>query len=294
VTEDNIIKKIQALLEMGKRGTNHDGSSNEAEALLAMQKAHELLAKYNLSLAQLEDANKESKAVAGGKRVKQKTTRSAMYKWQKDLWSTLCDVNYCWHWVQTVSEDRIRYGGVQTRQVKRHFILGREENVAAVIAMGDYLCDTIERLQPFGVAGRMSTSANSWREGCADRLMERLRRQEREEQAASEKAAANTTAITLVNVYDREYIANYDHLYGEGAYAKAKKRQEESNLVWKQAREQETAEEKARRQAENEKAWAKAERQRQREALKKDWSAYRAGQDAGNDINLGKQIKGGE
>jgi Protein of unknown function (DUF2786) len=304
MTEDNIIKKIQALLKMGQRGTNHDGSSNEAEATLAMQKAQELLAKYNLNLAQLETAA-DSTAVAGGKRVKEKTSRSAMYKWQRDLWAALADANFCWHWVQKVYEDRIRYGGVQTRHVNRHFLLGREENVAAVLVMGDYLCDTIERLQPYGVAGRMSTSANSWREGCAARLIERIQKQVEVDNVV---VPSSGTAITLANVADREYAANYDYSYGEGAYAKSQQRAAERRKEWDLARAEEKAKraaetpaEKAHREAveakqqrENEKYWEREWKKQQRQAAKKDWAAYESGQKAGDSISLHRQVKDGE
>ena len=71
-----IIRKIQLLLNLGKRG------GTEAEATLAMEKAQELLAKYNLDLAIVEDS-----PVAGGtvtikeKRERTKLDRTALYQW---------------------------------------------------------------------------------------------------------------------------------------------------------------------------------------------------------------------
>lgn len=44
----DVVRKIQALLNLGKR------ASNENEAALAMSRAQEMLAKYNLDMAIIE------------------------------------------------------------------------------------------------------------------------------------------------------------------------------------------------------------------------------------------------
>jgi len=73
---DSIIRKVQSLLALA--GNN----ANEQEAALAMEKAQELLAKYNLDMAEI--GQRESKP-ADAPRSKEKVERSAMFKFQRDI-----------------------------------------------------------------------------------------------------------------------------------------------------------------------------------------------------------------
>lgn len=320
--EESIIRKIQKLFDMAKRTRNNDGTSNENQASAAMAKAQELLAKYNLQVHQVEDAriktgvNAEVEAV----REKKKINKSAMYEWSQRLWRTLAEANFCFHWVSEVSEpynkvDKWTGQKVEKhRYVKRHFVLGREENVIAVEAMGEYLCETIEDLLPYPNNERLSTSAVSWREGCADRLIRRIT--EQAERAKSEGIPATpenstaSTAIVVRSTYDAEYQANYDFKQGrKGAYAEMQERHAKWDLEWKArqdairlAREQETPEQRAARlkaeakQAEkdarrSERYWDAQQRQQDRKDARKDWNAYHRGGEAGKTINLDKQVK---
>jgi Protein of unknown function (DUF2786) len=175
-----IIEKIKKLFAMANSAKNHDGSSNEAEASAAMAKAQELLAKYNLDLHTVQDAATAAGQISAvDKREEAKINRSAMYRWQQQFWKRIAEANYCFHWVSVVREE---YSGkdswgervTKNRKVKRHVILGGEANVAAVIAMGEYLTEVMERELPYTNAERLSNAAVSWREGMAERLAERI------------------------------------------------------------------------------------------------------------------------
>lgn len=314
----NIIAKIQKLLALGQ-------SSNEAEATLAMARAQELLAKYNLEYAQVADAH-----VAGGtveeKREKTRISRSAKYAWQVQLWKAIAEANFCWHWVVEVFEGKRGTSKVTSKvHVKRHMILGRESNVLACRIMGEYLEDTIERILPYNNNERMSRSANSWKKGCAERLAERVEAQaekRKKDDAAKAKAPGSETALTLVDVYSREYAANYDVRYGEGAYArmikddaewKAQQAEREAKAAadraqaekeWhdylatetpEQRKQREREELKARIRAEkaSERAWRSWNNERARESGKVDREAYRSGKKAGDGIGLDAQVSGG-
>ena len=137
---DSIIRRIQKLLALGKgRG------ATEGEASNAMDMAMDLLAKYNLDMAVIQET-----AVAGGtvvakeKREKSKINKSAMYGWQKDLCRVIAECNYCWHWVQEVKESYNTRQGEAFRYVKRHVILGSEVNAVAVTILYEYLVETLE------------------------------------------------------------------------------------------------------------------------------------------------------
>jgi hypothetical protein len=326
---ESLIRKIQLLLNLGERS-----HGNENEAAAAMAKAQDLLAQYNLDLATVKD-----KVVAGGtaereaesKRDYTVIKRSAMYKWQQKLMRTLSEANYCVYWTHEVKEE-LYYTPEKrermmleedkktvSRWVKRHRVLGRLVNTTAVLVMADYLFDAIERLVPYAQKDRLSREANIWREGCVDRLCERIQEKAermREADYAKDGEKAYSTAIMVKRMDEAEEIANYDHQWGAGAWA----RQQAKNAQWnadyrereaKQAAEQkallasETPEAKAKRLAEeakqaakDQKYWDRVRARYQRESDKQETrrnsAAYRTGRHTGNDIGLDGQLGKGK
>lgn len=326
---DNIIRKLQLLLKLGERK-----EGNETEAAAAMAKAQDLLAQYNLDLATVQD-----KVVAGGtntpedemaKRDYARVSRSAMYNWQRELVRTLAETNYCKYWVEETTEFRWK----RDCKVKRHKVLGRTINTTAVLVMTDYLMATIERLLPYKGKERLSRSAVSWREGCADRLIERIvdkARKMKEADYATQGEAAFSTAIAVRNMASAEEIGNYDFLNGKGAWAAREARKAENEKYWaaiaeqekkeREAREQkeldeltaklllETPEQKARREAKeirdrikehrrqeaySARYWARQDRADERASRKRDHSAYAAGSTTAEKIGLDSQLKQGK
>lgn len=320
--DDSVVRKIQKLFEMANRV-----AGNEAEAAVAMGKAQELLVKYNLDMATIQD-----KAVVGGpkavddKRGYQKVSRSAMYEWQQELVRAVAEANFCCHWIQTESAPyNKRYSwGTDTayRKVKRHKILGRESNTIVVLMMVDYLFETLERLLPYDNKDRLSRSAISWRKGASDVLIQRITEKAaemRKADYATQGEAAYCTALAVVNIDKAEEAANFDFRFGEGAWAKkeARNREWEANSESRMAqyRLEQAAEAakllaespaaKARREmkerAEAEKMrkrWARieaaAEREQERKNARVDHHAYRNGEQVGEAINLDSQLKAGD
>ncbi len=312
---NDIIRKIQKLLALGQ-------SPNEAEAALAMARAQTLLAKYNLDCAMVTETH-----VAGGtvgapeeKREKTRISRSAQYRWQRDIWKAIAEANFCWHSIVEVFEGK-RGKGTSKVRVKRHMILGRESNVIAVRLMGEYLEDTMERILPYPNSERLSRAAISWKTGCAARLIERIEQQAEERKQADVRPAGESTALVLLrDVYQREYAANYDFRYGAGAHARrllqdaewqqgqaareerARIEQEKKEKEWleylqnespeqKRAREKKEANERLRQERAWERQTRSWERERIREASRLDRSAYRSGRSAAESINIGAQVK---
>lgn len=314
---DSMVRKIQLLLQLAERA-----EGNEVEAAAAMAKAQDILARYNLDLSTIQD-----KVVEGGtntpdqamaKRDYSKVNRSAMYQWQRNLVRGIAEANYCKYWITETNDGR---RGASSR-VKRHKVLGRVANTTVVLMMADYLFDTIERLVPYKGKERLSRSANSWREGCADRLILRI-----EEKAEAMKAAdyatqgeaAYSTAIAIRNLVTQEEIGNYDFQHGDGAWARKLQREadyEKSMVVWREEREareakelkaleeqvlNETPAEKLKRekreakQAEKDASysaryWAGQDRKARRERERRDPDAYRQGTRTGESIGLDSQL----
>lgn len=315
MTDSSVVEKIKKLFAMANRKTNNDGVSNEAEAASAMAKAQELLAKYNLDLAAIQDSIKENPkgGPASGPREKVRIARSAMYRWQQKFWAALAEMNYCFHWIVTVDEEHPRRPGIW-REVKRHVILGSQANVTVVQMMGEYLTETLERIIPFENADALSRSAISWREGAADRLIERLRENMRKmKEEGFDVEGTKCTALAVQDLHEKEYAANYDAQYGQGAYVRMKQSQAEWDVKLKE-RQKKYAEERARtlagetpeqrkvRERKESKAaakqaasdarfWERQYRREQREASRRDISAYARGSKAANSINLDSQLR---
>jgi hypothetical protein len=312
----SIIEKIKKLFAIANRKSNNDGSSNEAEAAAAMEMAQTLLAKYNLDLRTIQDTEKATGTAqeVGGKREKTQINRSAMYRWQQQFWKALAEANYCFHWVTEVREPyqkKYSWGMVtHYRKVKRHVILGSEANVAVVQMMGEYLTEVMERLLPFSNTERLSNSALSWREGCAERLIERIKaKMERMKAEGVTSEGVACTALAVRDMAEAEYAANYDAQYGKGVHARslarnaeweagraAREAEEATKLVkLQEERAKETPAQREKREAKERREQEREERRWQRESYREacrlDGASYNAGRRKANDINLDSQIK---
>jgi hypothetical protein len=322
---ESVVRKIQLLFQLAQQKFGNDGQSNENEAAAAMAKAQELLAKYNLDMAMVQSSRVEGgTALKEDKREEVKSQRTAMYRWQVKLCKAICEANFCWHWVvDTIDEYQISGGSFKKhdrpRRVKRHVILGREDNTKVSGMMYEYLVDTIEKLVPFKGAERLSRSANSWREGCADRLIERIEEKteamKKANRTDSTSEAPASTAITVQGYFEKEYAANYDARYGAGAYARAKAREAKREVEYKEReqqmkekekerqrllanetpaqrakREREEAKEQERQRKASERYWRSEDRKEEQEAMRRDHSAYHSGRRSANDIGLDSQI----
>ena len=310
MAEFDWVDKIAKLLALAANA----GTEEEADA--ARGQAQRLMADRNLTMAQIEMAGGNRTEV---KRTKEQLKRGASYKYQQQLWATLCQVNFCFHFIIDVRKTVDSQHGRQSRVVrKQHQILGRAENVAAVKVMGEYLEQCIERLVPVPNNERLSKWALSWKAGCAERLCERLVEQKEQMEEESRKAAAgqsgddNPFALTLVSVAQREYEANMEFQYPgwiarkraqeqrDREFALALKNQPRDHYVpavhlTDQSKSRiETDKQREAREAKEERQRQRWHYQRQRELAKTDWSAFRAGERKAEDIALNKQIDKGE
>lgn len=218
VTESLVIK-VRGLLALA----NHHATP-EHEAAAAAGMVQKLMAKYNLSVHQLEAAG--AKDQLGGKREKRQHDRAAMYNYQRVLMECLAKNNFCRHWIEEVEVPHERKAGY-FRKAKRHFLLGRDINVKTTEMVYDYLIETMDRLLPWQGMDKRGKDALLWLLGCAERLIERLNDQRREteeesKQQAKEDAmrakhpgsASTGTALVLVDAYQNEEELNEDFIKG--------------------------------------------------------------------------------
>lgn len=266
--QEKLYGRIQKLLNLAS------SNPNEAEATAAAAKAQELLTEYNLDASLIGAVGKE-----GAQREDMKT-RGGFYKFQRYLWANVADLNFCLYWTQIYYEtkdvwDKDRYSGRWVKnnrpyQQKRHRLIGKKVNVAATVAMAQYLEGAVERIVRAKISGdnqKYSAWAVSFREGCIARICEKLQARQianeearrKADQEAMQKAQASgfstSRALALADVKQAEEDDNIDFAFGAGTAAK------------RRARQQEQAEEAARIEREYT-AWAAAhpEEAKQQEA----------------------------
>jgi hypothetical protein len=295
---DSIIRKVQSLLALA--GNN----ANEQEAALAMEKAQELLAKYNLDMAEI--GQRESKP-ADAPRSKEKVERSAMFKFQRDIWSALADANFCVYWSQAVHTDA---GVFRTHH---HYLVGRTDNVITIKLMGEYLEGTINRLCPY----KTGKDVNRWKEGCASRICERLKdKRRRMEEEDAKRSTSDPGCVSLVVVFRSEQHLNYVFQNGSDAWCPCRDCSDRRNAKWKAEAEEyrlmhpktetldenalpektETPVQKRKREEKEEREWQRRrnrwDRERRKEEEKTLSEAYLSGRETGERVGIDAQVEG--
>jgi hypothetical protein len=246
-------------------------NSNEHEAAAATAKAMAMLADLNLTLASVDESGE-----GGGRRAEEKLV-GGFYEFERDLWASIAELNFClcWHqksWVKRPPTNARKAQMIQDPFRRTHIlrgqfkVIGRMHNIAATRGMTEYLLGTIERLtrqrlHEDGVTEKVNTQlrsrwAVSFREGIAERIAEKLwdRRQEQiaDERRAAREAeerrgreadmagASTETAITLSSLRKTEEYANIDFVMGEGWSAERRYKRAEAARREKEAREEYT------------------------------------------------------
>ena len=183
--DPKVIAKLKKMLHLAAHG-----SANEGEAMNASEIAQRIMLEHNISMAMVESA---SDAPEGAQRKKTVDEGNARFAFQRELMVACAEVNFVYQ------EVNWNYRGTY-KKATGYTLIGRESNVVATRILFEYLFATIDRLgldyvggdtsQAFGIA------ANSFKEGCAARIGERLREQHRVRMAEQARAAreANVAA----------------------------------------------------------------------------------------------------
>lgn len=295
------LDKIRKLMNLAK-----DGGATEGEASVALEKAREIMAANNLTMAQLEASGKGGGE--GSNRLKSGYKGKALYKYQQRLMATIADTNFCAVMINT------RYRGRRAIDTG-YTIIGREANVAAAVNMFDYLNASLERIVTPHLesnAQRLSRWAVSFKEGAAQRLAERLRDRHQEEleaqsaKARAQRAAQSTSSgsgalvVVMEDFAQAEADANYEHRMGmePGDAARLRAEREVRRAEYKRQEEERranlTEEERAAEdaaQAKDRAKWdAKWQKRQDRFWDNKDVYAYFKGREAADQIGLDTQV----
>jgi len=163
--QQSVIEKIRKLLALGK-------SANEHEATLAMERAHDMMARYNVELSQVSEKPEDEF-------VRDDETRTMSRPWRRIFATQLanlyfCDYIFTFEYHRKAGKD-LRY---PYQRYDLHSFFGAAHNVVVVKMMFEYLTDTIERLAKEGSKQmpqkQRSSYVTSFRTAAAKRLAVRL------------------------------------------------------------------------------------------------------------------------
>lgn len=215
---DKIVQRIHNLMAL----TIERGAS-EAEATLAAEHVQRLLSEHNLTMSVVEARG--GSAGVDGKRVKENYGKRQVYRWQRDLMQRIAELNFCRASLQ------FRHHWNKASVFEGYELIGRQANVVTTQVMFGYLTQTIERLAREDVgndpAQFFTRRAHSFKEGCSDRISDRLRgkreelvaeqeRKAKEEQTRAQHpgAASGTAVALLTDVIQQEKDLNNDLAQG--------------------------------------------------------------------------------
>lgn len=171
--KDSVIELIRKCLALSK-------SPNENEAQRALEKAHELLAKYNLEMLDIEKMDVNIKPVVCDMRVP-----VGSRDWKKMLMNGLALHNFCYC---LMSGDEV-------------IIVGRPQNIVCVLEIGGWIITQLEnRAQIATIMQDTNKMAfrNAFLVGAVNKINKRLREMRKAEEIM-------TTALTILDQEAKEY-----------------------------------------------------------------------------------------
>ncbi len=186
--DDKVLERLQALLRLAK-----DGGATEAEASLAMERAHSLLLKHGLEMADVEGDGD-----LGGDVEELRYDGLMGQRWIPSLVAVVGSNNYC---------------RVLTHSTGQLSIIGRSYNVKVVHQLSLWLIGQVSGLASTDWDAREflgrteGVSRGEWREGFISGVMQRIDERLRQQRADDDGVSENVRA--LVVTYDEE---NADYL----------------------------------------------------------------------------------
>lgn len=182
-----ILDKIQRTLALA-----NDSGATEQERETALRMAHGLLAKHNLSMAQVTEHSREPEEERGVK-----TATFFGRPWAQQVCKSTADLFFCYYFV----------GPATKANDTRHYFVGKFSNASTAEYMAQYLVTSI--LKEARRVKRWSGSAagRSFAVGAAHSLAARVAKMIADERNPATSSEPGT-ALVLASLYDRELEAN--------------------------------------------------------------------------------------
>ena len=181
--DNAIIERIKKLLALGER------AGTEAEAELAMSRAHELLAKHNLSIGEVKGAAEEEAYDT------EKFDIQRGGPWQRQVYAAICKLYFCEYYMESC------------RGHHKHCVIGKPSNIAIASYLSEYIIRTAKKMSLEAYLehypeGSKSAYCRSYRKGFAARIALRSREQLAAAQTNKMRDAGGN-ALILHPLYER-------------------------------------------------------------------------------------------
>ena len=160
--KESILKRIQKLLKMSE-----ENGASENEAMLAAQKAQELLTEHNLSMSDVKDDTVAEP-------IEKESFDVERDNWRGWIQSATAKLYFCQMYRSSRMNDKYR-------QVKTATFVGRKSNRIVAKSMCDYFINTVIRLadKEFetvpGSKSEINRMKQAFKLGCASRLSKRIK-----------------------------------------------------------------------------------------------------------------------
>lgn len=186
MTEDRTIDKIRKLLAMGK-----DERGNETERETALRQAYSLLAKHNLTVADVGSTQTAEKR-------EQQIARLSVFPWARGIAHSIADLFFCSYYFQ-------RGAG----KLANHSFVGKASNAVTASEMSTYVISNVFKELRARFGSETHPHARNFATGAETAIRMRCNAMRREAEQAQQPAAASTgTALMLVDVYKSEKNEN--------------------------------------------------------------------------------------
>lgn len=190
--DNSIIEKIQKCLELAKRG------GTEGEATAAMSMVQSLLAKHNLSLAEVESKGQKPEDYV-------RNEAGRLQPWQRYVWNGIARLYFCSFFTSGAN-------GI---------VIGKPSNIAIVENMAGYLCGLGETLAKAESKDR--SFRNSFKAGFAQRISQRCHEEIKRAKENKVFEANTCTALVLAPLYEKTGKEIATWLFNQGIRTTAKR-----------------------------------------------------------------------
>lgn len=200
VNREKILDRVRKMLALA----NDDGAA-EGERDNALRMAHNTLAKYEMSLIELDAHTREKEDPRG--------------RFDTEGWNLL----WCRYVRQTVARlfgCEYLQGGKINATKGRHIYIGRTSNTATAAYMSDYIIQGMLKEADKRYGHRLTPDGRSFCTGVSDRLRVRVR--ELQEANRVELEATPGTALVLADYWKAESTANNEWMYANMRIGKAR------------------------------------------------------------------------
>lgn len=189
MTEEKILDRVRKMLALA-----NDTRASEGERDNALRMAHNLLAKHNLSLADVEAAARNASDPRG-----EHTEVGWAQPWARTIYDAMAHLFFC----------RYAYGGKVNSTKLRHKMIGRASNATTALLMADYLCTSILRECRQQYVHNLSPESRQFATGAAHRIYWRVQQMIKDQAAQrAEHPMSNGRALALADIYKLESEAN--------------------------------------------------------------------------------------